>query len=47
MWRDSSWRYNYVKGSWSAASPLPQMVNTEDAQSPFDVDDLVSRFFQA
>lgn len=25
----------------SAANQLPQMVNTEDAQSPFDVDDLV------
>jgi hypothetical protein len=31
----------------SAAKPLPQTVNTEDAQSPFDADDLVkiSRLF--
>ena len=30
-----------------AAKPLPQMVNTKDAQSLFDVDDLVqtSRLF--
>jgi hypothetical protein len=28
------------KAVGSAAKPLPQMVNTEDAQSPFDVNDL-------